>query len=116
MSKYTKLLQFSKETIEKIFERDNYTCLFCKIGYHTERKNLSNLEFNIFDAMHFVPKSKMGLGVEENGVCGCRFHHNLLDNGNKGLRTEMLKIMEEYLKQLYTGWNKENLVYRKWNK
>lgn len=116
MSRYTKLLQFDKETRARVFERDNYTCLFCKMGYHTERKNMSSLEFNVFDIMHFIPKSSLGLGIEENGVCGCRYHHHLLDNGNKGLREEMLLIMEEYLKSLYTDWNKEKLVYRKWNK
>lgn len=115
MASYTKLLQFDKETKEKILERDNYSCLFCKIGYHIAGKNLSSLEFNIFDIMHFIPKSSLGLGIEENGVCGCRYHHSLLDNGNKGLREEMLSIMEEYLKQYYVEWNKDNLVYRKWN-
>jgi len=115
MPSYTKLLQFDKATIEKILERDNYSCLFCKVGYHTQNMNLSNLEFNVFDIMHFIPKSKMGLGIEENGVCGCRVHHHLLDNGNKGLRQEMLLIMEEYLKQCYPEWNKKKLVYKKWN-
>lgn len=116
MAKYTKLLQFDKATRERIFERDNYSCLFCKIGYQLKGQNLSELEFNIFDVMHFIPKSSLGLGIEENGVCGCRWHHHLLDNGNKGLRHEMLLIMEEYLKQCYPEWNKEKLTYRKWNK
>jgi hypothetical protein len=56
----------------------------------------------------------MGLGIEENGVCGCRYHHSLLDNGNKGLRQEMLSIMEEYLKSKYPDWDKDDLVYKKW--
>jgi hypothetical protein len=114
MAKYTKQLQFSKETREAILERDNYSCLFCRLGYYIVGKNLSSLEFNVFDIMHFINKSKMGLGIEENGVCGCRYHHSLLDNGNKGLRQEMLSMMEEYLKSLYEGWDKDNLVYKKW--
>lgn len=114
MAKYTKLLQFSKETREAIYKRDNYSCLFCRLGYHIVGKNLSSIEFNIFDAMHFINKSQMGLGIEENGVCGCRYHHSLLDNGNKGLRKEMLSIMEEYLKSKYPDWNKDDLIYRKW--
>lgn len=115
MSKYTKQLQFDEKTRQKVYERDNYSCLFCEIGYHIERKNLSDLEFNIFDIMHFIPKSKMGLGIEENGVCGCRYHHHLLDNGNKGLRKEMLSILEKYLKQRYPEWDKGNLTYKKWS-
>lgn len=114
MPKYTKLLQFDKNTRETIYERDNYSCLFCKIGYHTQGQNMSELEFNIFDPMHFIPKSKLGLGIEENGVCGCRYHHHILDNGNLGLREEMLMIMEEYLKQCYPEWAKDKLVYRKY--
>jgi predicted restriction endonuclease len=115
MAKYTKLLQFDKDTREQIFERDNYSCLFCRLGYHVEGQNRSNLEFNIFDIMHFIPKSQLGLGVAKNGVTGCRWHHHLLDNGNKGLRAEMLALMEEYLKGLYLDWNKNDLIYRKWN-
>lgn len=114
MPKYTKLLQFDKNTREAIYERDNYSCLFCKIGYHTQGKNMSELDFNVFDPMHFIPKSKLGLGIEENGVCGCRYHHHILDNGNLGLREEMLLIMEEYLKQCYPEWAKDKLVYRKY--
>lgn len=114
MASYTKLLQFSKETREAIYTRDNYSCLFCRLGYHIVGKNLSSIEFNIFDAMHFINKSQMGLGVEQNGVCGCRYHHSLLDNGNKGLRKEMLSIMEEYLKSKYPDWDKDKLIYRKW--
>ena len=116
MNKRTKALQYTKETAEKVAERQNYECLFCKCGYHTERKNLSNLEFNVYDIAHFINRSQGGLGIEENLVLLCRFHHHHLDNSNKGLRTEMLLIMEEYLKQCYVGWNKDNLVYRKWNK
>lgn len=114
MASYTKLLQFDKKTREMICNRDNYNCLFCSVGYHTVGKNLSSIEFNVFDIMHFIPKSKLGLGIEQNGVFGCRYHHHLLDNGNKGLRKEMLSIMEEYLKTRYESWNKEDLVYKKW--
>lgn len=114
MSRYTKLLQFNNDTKNRIYERDNYSCLFCKMKYHTENRNMSSLEFNIFDIMHFIPKSSLGLGIEENGVCGCRYHHHLLDNGNKGLRDEMLSIMEEHLKSIYPNWDKNKLVYRKY--
>ena len=114
MPNYTKLLQFDKDTIKRIQQRDNYSCLFCRIGYHCEEFNPNSLDFIVHDIMHFVPKSKLGLGIEENGVEGCRYHHSLLDNGNKNLRKEMLSIMEEHLKSLYPNWNKENLVYKKW--
>ena len=46
--------------------------------------------------MHIVPRSQGGLGVEQNGVLGCAGHHALMDNGNKGLRTEMIGMLEDF--------------------
>jgi len=114
MNKRTKVLQFSKETVERIVERDNFSCLFCRIGYKMTRKNMSSLGFNVFDPMHFIPKGHGGLGIEENGVLGCRYHHTLLDFPRvEGQREEMLEIMEEYLKSQYKDWSRDKLVYRK---
>ena len=67
------------------------------------------------DIMHYINKSQGGLGIEENGVLGCRYHHGLLDNGNLGLRPEMLEIMKEHLMQQYPDWSKDKLVYKKWD-
>lgn len=114
MASYTRLLQFKKETIREIQYRDNFTCLFCKIGYQCENYSPNNMDYIVHDIMHYIPKSKLGLGIPENGVEGCRYHHRLLDNGNKGLREEMLKIMEKYLRSLYPNWDKKDLVYRKY--
>ena len=113
MAGYTKLLQFNKETQQLIYERDRM-CLFCKQGYHMEGFNQNTLDCIIHDVMHFIPKSKMGLGIPENGVWGCRYHHHMLDNGKGGYRREMLKMMENYLKSIYPEWDKTKLVYRKW--
>ena len=107
MHKRTKACHFGSETVRKIYERDN-GCIFCKIGYHLPEEPQS-----IFDVMHIVNRSQGGLGVEENGVIGCRHHHTLLDNGNKGLREEMLAIIEEYMRSKYRDWNRDALVYRK---
>ena len=110
---YTKKLQFSVETRKKIYIRDNGRCIFCRIGYCME--GASGMMLDIKDIMHFVPKSQMGLGIEQNGAVGCRYHHSLLDNGNKGLRREMLDRFEAYLKSLYPGWDREELIYRKYD-
>lgn len=115
MKKRTKKLQISIKIAEKVGERDNYTCLFCKNGYHIDNQNLSNLEFLIHDIAHFIPRSQGGLGIEENLIVLCRYHHHMLDNGNNGLRNEMLDIIEKYLKTQYTDWEKERLAYRKWD-
>ena len=62
--------------------------------------------------MHYINKARADVGIEENGVLGCRFHHGLLDNGNLGLRPEMLEIMKEYLMQQYPDWSEDGLVYK----
>lgn len=91
---------FPKETCELIAERDGNECLFCKMQYHMD-KCRSEMLLGIPDIMHYINKSQGGLGIEENGVLGCRYHHGLLDNGNLGLRPEMLEIMKEHLMQQY---------------
>ena len=64
--------------------------------------------------MHYVNRSAGGLGIEQNGVVGCRYHHSLLDNGNKGYRKEMLADMKAYLQEQYPDWNEEDLYYSKY--
>lgn len=64
--------------------------------------------------MHIVPRSKLGMGVEQNGALGCVYHHQLMDNGNKGKRAEMQKILEERMKYIYPGWTRESVTYSKY--
>lgn len=104
---------FTPAVAKKIFERDGEECLFCRMGYHMECR--SEMLLGIPDIMHFVNKSQGGLGIEENGVLGCRYHHGLLDNGHLGLREEMLGMMEGHLKSHYPDWDKSKLAYRKWD-
>ena len=110
MNAKTKLRQFDKKTKQKIYERDG-GCIFCQIGYHM--KATDTFQYSILDPMHIVNKSQGGLGIEENGVTGCRYHHGLLDNGSKGLRSEMLEIIENYMKNIYPDWKREDLVFKK---
>lgn len=108
----TKALQFDKKVIAAICMRDKQ-CIFCEMNYHMEGSNWLLLE--IKDPMHYVNKSAGGLGIEENGAIGCRYHHGLLDNGNKGVRAEMLDLMREYLKSKYPGWDESKLRYNKYS-
>lgn len=112
MTKHTKQLQFSSKTKKAIYQRDGDQCIFCRMHFHME--GTSNLAYELKDCMHYINKSQGGLGIEQNGVTGCRYHHSLLDNGNKGLRDQMLKIMQNYLEGIYPGWKKEDLYYNKW--
>ncbi|MDF2608959.1 MAG: hypothetical protein K0R92_433 [Lachnospiraceae bacterium] len=112
MNKRTKALQFDKKTIMKILARDE-GCIFCKMNYHMDPK--VTLAYMIHDPMHIVNKSQGGLGIEQNGVDGCRYHHSLLDNGNQGLRDEMIQILKDYLIRIYSDWTEESVTYNKWD-
>lgn len=109
--KMTKYLQFSPGTAKEIRERDK-ECFFCARSYHMESSG--DMAYRIMDIMHIVPRSHLGLGVKENGVLGCRYHHSLLDNGNKGLHREMEEMLKEYLRGLYPGWTEEGVTYHKY--
>lgn len=104
---------FTRETAERIAERDGHVCLFCRLGFHMECH--SEMLLQIPDIMHYINKSQRGLGIEQNGVLGCRYHHGLLDNGHLGLRNEMLKMMKKHLMSNYSDWSEEKLIYSKWD-
>lgn len=110
MNAKTKLRQFDKKTKQKILDRDG-GCIFCRIGYHM--KATDSFQYKILDIMHIVNKSQCGLGIEQNAVVGCRYHHGLLDNGSKGLRAEMLEHIESYMKEYYPDWNRDDLIYKR---
>lgn len=97
---------------EEIFRRDLGQCIFCKKQYHMEGANWLGLE--MLSIMHYVPRSKNGLGIPENGALGCQYHHEMMDNGKDGRRKEMLETFREYLKGKYPEWTEENLTYSKW--
>lgn len=105
-------LQFDTKTQKIIAQRD-IMCIFCARQYHMESS--SPYAYQIYDILHYINKSQGGLGIPENGVLGCRYHHSLLDNGNKNLREEMLGIMREHLKRHYPDWNEEDLYYKKYD-
>ena len=107
----TRRCEFDKRTRLKIIERDR-GCIFCRANYHMEDTDSFGRE--CFEIMHYVARSHGGLGIEQNGALGCKSHHAMLDNGNKGRREEMLAIFREHLKRFYKSWNEEDLVYSKW--
>lgn len=112
-SKQAKAREFGKKAREEIYLRDNMQCIFCKKGYRME--GATWLDREVLSVMHYIPRSKNGLGIPKNGAIGCQHHHNMLDNGNQGARREMLEMFEEYLKAHYEDWNEDKLVYSKWN-
>jgi hypothetical protein len=71
-------------------------------------------DLHIIETMHYIPRSRGGLGIARNAALGCKWHHMMLDNGNKGNREEMLNMFADYLKGNYKDWNEKDLIYNKW--
>ncbi len=112
-SKQARAREFSPKARKEIIDRDNGECIFCRKGYRME--GAPCFESGIKGIMHYIPRAKNGLGIPENGAVGCQYHHNMMDNGHRGRRGEMLGIFQEYLKGIYPDWDEERLTYSKWD-
>jgi len=104
MTARTKALAVSPAEREAVLRRqeiDGYPCcIFC--GKPSRE----------LDMAHYIPRSKSGLGIEQNLVGLCRFPcHSELDHS--GRRKELLHKVKAYLQSQYENWTEENLVYRK---
>lgn len=108
-SKKSRACEFSQAERTAIFNRDG-GCIFCNMGYMP-----SEYAGTYMGYAHYIPRSDNGLGIRENGVLMCQYHHNMMDNGNKGNRREMLDIVKGYLQEHYKDWDEENLRYNKWS-
>lgn len=109
--KLTRHLEFTAKARKAIHKRDNETCVFCAAGYEPpEDPAYCRTALQI---MHIVPRSQLGMGVEQNGVLGCVWHHQMMDNGNRENREEMLTMLEERMRRIYPGWTRETVTYRK---
>ena len=67
--------------------------------------------------LEFSQKERLkinGLGIEQNGAVGCRYHHHMLDNGNQGVRKEMLQMFRDYLEVFYPDFPDTDRKYDKW--
>ena len=62
---------------------------------------------------HYIPRSKGGLGIEENIVTLCRPCHYKFDFGDREERIKIGERIKEYLMDIYPDWNEESLVYKK---
>lgn len=98
-SKRSKACDINKATKLKVYERDNHRCIIC------------HSPFGIPNA-HYIPRSKGGLGIEQNIVTLCARCHDITDHTEH--RRFMLNKIEEYLKTKYPEWKKEDLIYDKW--
>lgn len=111
-SRAAKAHEFSQKSRKEIFMRDLGQCIFCRLKYHEEEATWLGKEMQ--SVMHYIPRSRGGLGIPENGAIGCAYHHDMLDNGYRGRREEMLQIFKNYLQSKYPNWDEMTLTYNKW--
>ena len=100
MNTQTKFTQINTCTKHKVHERDGGCCILCGMPVHW---SLSNA--------HIVPRSKGGLGSEENVVTLCQPCHFTLDQTTH--RKALMSEVKEYIKQYYDEWSEEKVTYRK---
>ena len=96
--KRTKATDIPRKVKDAVYERDNGCCVWCG------KQGVPNA--------HCTPRSKGGLGIEENVLTLCVDCHHRYDNGNG--RAEMQQYFMEYLKRKYPNWNEEKLIYRRY--
>ena len=90
---------------QKVWGRDNGRCVICGNDY------------NVMPNAHYIPRSKGGLGIEENIVTLCTNFtknkcHYMYDNSTRQNREKYGIMISEYLKSKYPHWNEEMLYYK----
>lgn len=99
-SKRAKACAIPKAVKDRVWERDGHRCINCGSIY-------------AFPEAHYIPRSRGGLGIEQNVVTLCRLCHDAFDNGTATMRQEIGNCCREYLMALYPGWDEKKLIYRK---
>lgn len=100
MHRQTKAVDISKAVKQKVLERDGGCCILC--GRADASPNA-----------HYISRSHGGLGIPENIVTLCIDCHDRYDNGADGVY--MKEEIAKYLRTCYPGWDKERLVYHKYD-
>lgn len=102
MKKLTKALAISSKVKEAVRQRDSIDgwpcCIYCGSPY-------------ALPEAHYLPRSHLGLGIEENILTLCRECHEAYDRSRK--REEMKAFFKDYLQSKYPDWNENDLVYKK---
>lgn len=106
-SKRSKLTDIPMSVKKKVFERDNGCCVICGNNY------------NVMPNAHYIPRSKGGLGIEENIVTLCteltpNKCHRKYDFGTKEQQEKIHDSIKNYLQSKYEDWDEDKLVYKKW--
>lgn len=98
-SKRAKALDISPAVRGAVYERDEGLCVYCKMPGNPEA--------------HFIPRSRGGLGIEQNILTLCRDCHNKYDFGRRLEREGMREYFRAYLEIKYPDWDESKLTYKK---
>ena len=103
-NKASKACDFAPKVRKEIKRRDMNRCVYCgsKVGLQI--------------AHIFVPRSKGGLGVKENGALLCTYGNNChgkLDNGLDKEHKPIKEYVESYMRRLYDVSMKD-ITYNKY--
>ena len=98
MSKASKACDISPAVRKEVMERDGGACIVCG--------SMQGVQI-----AHYIPRSRLGLGMPQNLGCLCLKCHGEYDNGK--LREEIGNVFKGYLWAHYKGWKPEDLVYKK---
>jgi hypothetical protein len=101
MHKSTKACEIPMNVKKRVWERDGHRCVICGSTY-TAAPNA-----------HYIPRSHLGLGIEQNIVTLCLACHCDYDNSVK--RPYYAALIRMYLKRCYPDWDESKLVYRKFD-
>lgn len=101
-SKRAKACEFSAKVRKIIKERDGHCCINCGSGM-------------MLSIAHKIPRSKGGLGIEENGALLCANCHFIADQGANATERAMVnERLSDYLQGLYPEVTDQDRVYSKY--
>lgn len=95
-SRRSKACDISQKVKEAAWERDGHRCIYCGSPYAMPNA-------------HYIPRSKGGMGIQENIVSLCILCHMNYDQTNK--RNEYKEYIKKYLKSKYIDWDEEKIYY-----
>ena len=101
MHKSTKECDIPLKVKKTVWDRDEHRCVICGSTY-TAAPNA-----------HYIPRSHLGLGIEQNIVTLCLACHCDFDNSAK--RQYYKVLIKRYLMMKYPDWDESKLTYKKFD-
>ncbi len=98
--KSTKATEIPKKVKMTVWERDKHCCIFCG----------TPVPWNMANS-HFIKRSHLGLGIEQNIMTNCLTCHEKFEKEPKD--GWMHEKARRHFKECYEGWDEDSLIYKK---